>query len=240
MSGFDAWYRQLPGLMVLTSEKTWLDRILSHERGRILLQIGGAQDERLTERARVTKVIFLDTVCATENTKPKIQARSDLLPIDADSIDVVLLLHALEFADNAAPVLQEAQRVVKPGGKIIVIGLNRFGVWNLARYFLQKNILLPVKQYISPGKVGRFLRALDCEVVTQHTFCFQFPTTNPAAAKCCAWLETAGQFLLPHHGGVFMTTAIKRVVGMMPLLEENWRERLRVSAGAPEPTMRNY
>jgi ArsR family transcriptional regulator len=45
------------------------------------------------------------------------------LPLSADSVDVALLSQALHHADDPARVLAEAHRVVRPGGRIVVLDL---------------------------------------------------------------------------------------------------------------------
>src|SRR2546421_8383527 len=45
------------------------------------------------------------------------------------SIDRVLLVHALETTDQAAPMLKEIWRVLAGGGRLLVIAPNRRGIW---------------------------------------------------------------------------------------------------------------
>lgn len=240
MSNQDSWYRQMPGLMVLTDEKAWLDRVLENERGNVLLQLGGPFDSRLTESARASKVIFVGSSIRINNSKPVIQANADELPIDSDSVDLVLVMHVLESTKNAEQVLEEAHRVVKPNGKIIVFGLNRFGVWNALR-FLTRNYFFPFKEKcFSMGKVKRVLRALDCDITIQQTFCFRPPFATAARAKRWLFLETFGQFFFPYFGSVFMVVAIKNVEGMTPLIDELWAKKIGVANNVAEPTMRNF
>jgi SAM-dependent methyltransferase len=55
----------------------------------------------------------------------------DALPLPSDTIDVVVLHHALDFSDRPHAVLAEAARVLRPGGRLILVGFNpysRFGV----------------------------------------------------------------------------------------------------------------
>lgn len=240
VSNHDSWYRQMPGLMLLTDEKAWLDRIFENERGNVLLQLGGPFDNRLTESARAAKVIFVGSCIRTAHSKPVIQADADALPIDSDSIDLVLVMHVLESSKKAAQVLQEAHRVVKPNGKIIVLGLNRFGVWNACRFLTRKHFFPFKEKCFSLGKVGRVLRALDCDITIRQTFCFRPPFSTAARAKRWLFLETLGQFFFPYFGSVFMLVAIKDVEGMTPLIDESWAKKMAIANNAAEPTMRNF
>lgn len=53
----------------------------------------------------------------------------DAWPLDTGSVDRLVLLHALETADNPHTVLSEAWRVLGPGGRMLVMAPNRAGLW---------------------------------------------------------------------------------------------------------------
>lgn len=50
-------------------------------------------------------------------------------PLDTGSVDRLVLLHAMESADQPQAVLSEAWRVLGPGGRMIVMAPNRAGLW---------------------------------------------------------------------------------------------------------------
>ena len=52
------------------------------------------------------------------------------LPFAAGSFDRILLVHALEEADDAAALLLEAVRTLSPAGRIILIAAARGGMWS--------------------------------------------------------------------------------------------------------------
>lgn len=52
------------------------------------------------------------------------------LPFPAGSFDRILLVHALEEADDAAALLTEAVRALSPAGRIILIAAARGGLWS--------------------------------------------------------------------------------------------------------------
>jgi SAM-dependent methyltransferase len=52
--------------------------------------------------------------------------RSESLPFQHDSFDHVLLHHV--FSDGVEPELEEACRVLRPGGHLLIMGLNRWGL----------------------------------------------------------------------------------------------------------------
>jgi SAM-dependent methyltransferase len=53
----------------------------------------------------------------------------DDLPLRDQTFDRVILVHALEMAQDPAAVLEEVWRILAPGGRLIVIAPNRRGFW---------------------------------------------------------------------------------------------------------------
>jgi len=51
------------------------------------------------------------------------------LPFADSSVDRVLLVHGVEAADQAAPLLEEVWRILTPPGRIIVVVPHRRGIW---------------------------------------------------------------------------------------------------------------
>lgn len=50
-------------------------------------------------------------------------------PLDTGSVDRLLLMHGLDTTESLAEVLEEAQRVLGPGGRVIFVVPNRSGLW---------------------------------------------------------------------------------------------------------------
>ena len=225
----DAWYRQMPGLMALAEEKAVLDRVLNGHRDRILLQIGGPNDARLIEHAHASHIIFLDTLYRTHHEKPYIQSALTQLPIDSDSIDTVLVMHALELSRKPELVLQEVYRILKPGGTMIISCFNRWSVWNLLHHMKRKKIFPGVGRCYSLSAIKKWIRATDAEIIVQQTVCFRPPFLRHDGAKRWLFLETLGQMIAPFFGAVSMVTATKKVVDMTPLIDMEWVKEMAMS-----------
>jgi ubiquinone/menaquinone biosynthesis C-methylase UbiE len=53
------------------------------------------------------------------------EADMHALPFEADSFDLVVLMHALTYAAKPAHAVAEAARVLKPGGRLLLSSLAR-------------------------------------------------------------------------------------------------------------------
>jgi SAM-dependent methyltransferase len=51
------------------------------------------------------------------------------LPLADASLDRILMVHSLEFAENPRETLKELWRVLAPGGRLVIVAPNRRGVW---------------------------------------------------------------------------------------------------------------
>lgn len=198
------WFVIQRGAWLLSQEKALLDRILKNKRGNDLLQIGGSKGVCFTENARVARTFFLDNQCQFENEKSFIQGNADALPIQSESIDIVLLIHQFDAIQNPMTILQEVHRVLRPNGQIMTVGFNKWGLHN----FLNCS-----QKRCSMGRIKRCMRALSFEITMQHTLCFWPPFLL---------METLGQFFLPYAGNIYFLSATKNIQGMTPLISKNY------------------
>jgi SAM-dependent methyltransferase len=84
----------------------WASRVIAVDRSADVLKRARA----LAERRRVSNVIW------KKGTLEK-------LPIGDRTVDVALLSQALHHADDPLPVLREAERILVPGGRVLVLDL---------------------------------------------------------------------------------------------------------------------
>jgi SAM-dependent methyltransferase len=58
-----------------------------------------------------------------------VRADASRLPFDDQAFDVVLAVTVLCFVDHAARAVEEATRVLAPGGRLVLADLNRWSTW---------------------------------------------------------------------------------------------------------------
>ena len=59
------------------------------------------------------------------------------LPFEAQSVDLLVMPHTLEFTSDPHRLLREAERVLMPEGRLIILGFNSLSLWG-ARQSLGK------------------------------------------------------------------------------------------------------
>src|SRR3990167_9850382 len=207
--------------MILNEEKSVLDRIFKTMRGNDLLQVGGSSDTRLISQARVLRSFFVDRYCHGQNIRLFIQADPRCLPVQTESMDIVLLMHTLESSKTPKAMLDEAYRVLRPNGQLIIFGVTRWSLWQISRLWMQKKLFSDIKKLHSLSKIKRLLYENDFEIVQQQTMCFRPLFKNKTLLHVFLFLEALGQFFMPYCGGIYMIHAIKNIPGMTPLVAQS-------------------
>lgn len=162
-----------------------------------------------------------------------------LWPIQTDTVDKLVLLHGLETSDHPAALLEEAWRVLAPGGRAVFIVPNRQGMWS--------------RSDRTPFGYGRPYTARQLEgqlrrhrFVTERDFStlYQPPSDRRGWRRASAMMEGVGRHIpVFKAGGVLMAECSKqREAPKRPGLPEAVRRPLRVLEGigtpAPEPSRR--
>jgi SAM-dependent methyltransferase len=65
----------------------------------------------------------------------EVRARFESLPLQAESVDLVVVQHVLEFASDPHAVLRELDRVLVPEGRVVLISFNPMSYWGLRHLF---------------------------------------------------------------------------------------------------------
>ena len=235
----DTWFRSVLGRELAELEGRCLERMLGDTFGYYLLQIGtGTGFPEATRASRIRHRILLPAGSVPQALGYQIVATPDRLPIAADSVDTVLLPHTLEFAADARQVLREAERVLIPEGRLVVIGFNALSMWGAWRLVRRRQGRVPwCGNFLTPFRVADWLSLLGFDIEIQEMMMFR-PPWRRALLQQFSFLDTLGRRFWPILGGVFVIRAVKRVSTLTPLAP-SWKQRRPVLAGgAVEPTAR--
>lgn len=134
-----------------------------------------------------------------------------LWPIETGRVDKLVVMHGLETSERPTQVLDEAYRVLGPGGRVIFVVPNRAGLWS--------------RSDATPFGFGRPYSQSQLETqLRKHGFMpehhaaalYQPPSNRRFWMKTGAVWERMGQrFGMVMAGGVLMVEATKRVQAPM-------------------------
>ena len=132
------------------------------------------------------------------------------LPFAATSIDGVVLHHALDVVADQRGTLREAARVLKPGGRLVVVGFNPLSLWSLSKP-------LPAFRALRPLSIPRLVDWLTVLGMTRdaRTVYLNYRSALPVAFAGDRW-QTASAWvnqLQAPLGGAYVLAAAKRGPG---------------------------
>ena len=127
-------------------------------------------------------------------------------PLESDSIDYILITHALEFITHQQSFLIETKRVLKSAGKLILMVPHRGGLWSRA-----ETTPFGHGTPFSKGQIYNLLKdsGLRPEKCTRSLFLPPFADKLPGALS--DKIEIIGENLLQLLGGVLIVEATKMV-----------------------------
>jgi ubiquinone/menaquinone biosynthesis C-methylase UbiE len=97
----------------------------------------------------------------------------DSLPFPNQSLDLVVLPHALELAHDPHQTLREVERVLVPEGRVVILGFNPTSLWGMRQRMGRlrqgmggrKPLFLPrTGEFIGYWRLRDWLRLLSFEV----------------------------------------------------------------------------
>jgi len=134
------------------------------------------------------------------------------LPLFDSSIDRVLLIHALEHAENPRETLMEIWRVLAPGGRLVVVVPNRRGVW--ARF---EHTPFGTGRPFSRGQLDALLRETNFTPNAWGEALHFPPSRRRFVMRLHGLLERGGRQLWPLFAGAIVVEAQKRLYQGVPV-----------------------
>jgi SAM-dependent methyltransferase len=128
------------------------------------------------------------------------------LPFPDLSIDRVLLIHALENAEQVRPMMREIWRVLAGSGRLLAVVPNRRGIW--ARF---ERTPFGLGQPYSPRQLSRLLRETMFTPIQTHPALFVPPTRSRMVLSSAPAWEKLGQKCFNTFAGVVMAEATKQI-----------------------------
>ena len=212
------------------------------------LQLGLPELQGLRANRMPHRWLALERSAVDLNADKGMTASADLvcdfnaLSIDTNSLDLVVLPHALELTGDPHQMLREVGRVLRPGGRVVIVGLNPTSLWGLrqrlgrlgskrARSGACAEVRPHSGEWIGYWRLRDWLRLLSFELEGGRFGCYRPSSLSERWMQRNAWMERAGERWWPVLGGVYFLVAVKQVRGMRLVgLLPNTRKLAKASA----------
>lgn len=233
-----SWYRTGLGQELAKNEAVALGETLPDLFGYHLMQLGRLSDDDWLQSSRVSHTSVMDfqaPILADDNRR--LYGLPDQLPIAADSMDVIVLPHVLEFSQRPHAILREIERVLIAEGHLVMLVFNPRSLWLLWRGLFGWRGKIPwCARFLSTTRIRDWMELLGFEVIRIQGYFYRPPLQSHAIMRRLGVLERVGRRAWPIMGAGNLVVARKRVVTMTPI-RPRWRpRRQRVPAtGLVEP-----
>jgi SAM-dependent methyltransferase len=235
----DHWLDSPPGQYALAWTEQQLDKSVVDAFGFHALQLGlqkvrGLRCNRMPQRwlavnglecAGLNAALSMGEPLHASWLGTSVLCEFDQLPFPSSSIDLVVMPHTLELAADPHATLAEAARVLRPEGRVVIVGFNPASLWGLkqawsrdARLGWPANTLDAVEsrpaEYLGYRRVRDWLRLLSFDIEGGRFGLWRPPFATERNLERVAWMDRVGSHWWPVLGGVYVIDAVKRVRGM--------------------------
>lgn len=192
-------------------------RLFEAETERVLAAMPGPQGVVRWPRGKPGRVMLVD---------------EEDLPLPDASIDRILLVHALENADNVRAMLREVWRVLTPQGRLLAVVPNRRGLWA----HIDATPFGHGHPY-TPPQLTRLMRDALFSPLQSRQALWYPPSERAFMLRMVPAWEATGEWLWSRFSGVLLLEAEKQVFMPAPLKRQKTRTRHFVLQPQPAASM---
>ncbi len=167
-----AYYQTPSGKLLKSLEVAYLQRSITVGCQQTILQVGGlGWENEFIDCSLYQSFSVLDAKQLGWDGAGKIQAKSYALPIQSNSVDMIIVPHLLEFDSSRFQTFRELERILKPEGILLVLNFNPWSFWVRYQYLLDKRLAYSWRgNFISRSRLFDWLKLLNFEVSNKTEF----------------------------------------------------------------------
>ena len=213
---FLEWYHATTlGQILQTIEASYLQVSLNPTYNQKILQVGLLGCENLyIDETFIHNFILVSAEHRGETCiKRLITACPAALPVASGSIDTLILPHVIDFEPDKHQVLHEAERVLKPNGRLFVLGFNPWSVHGILQYLPRRSSFWQL-DFISSHRLLDWLSLLKFDA--EYSVAFSIASSK-AIQKPNSFFSKARA----HLSFAFGIKAVKRTYRLIPI-EPKW------------------
>ena len=153
-------------------------------------------------------------------------------PLADNSVDRILLLHMLEFATEPEALFGEVWRVLAPGGRVLLVAPNRYGVWAHSQRTVWSG-----GNHFSKRQIRRLLVKAEFVSLNWQACFLAPPSALRLTMRHASYVERAGRRFAPALCGLLIVEATKQVYAPIgkPARAASLASVLRPAQSTPMP-----
>lgn len=232
------WYQLPQGQRLWSQFESHLEQLLPKIFGYHVLWIGP-----IPEGADPLRYSRIQHHCHMSSGSENADVRSslDALPVQAESVDLVIMMHALELSPHPHQLLREMDRVLVPEGEVLIVHFNPVSWYGLWRILFHWRALVPwCLPFYTGFRIKDWLTLLGYDVFAGKGWGFGPPVQQQGVYQRLAWYESFCCRFFPIFNGLSLIRAKKRVATLTPI-RSRWQpgRSLMGNGKLAEPTSRD-
>jgi len=144
-----------------------------------------------------------------------VQADFEYLPIETESADLVIALHALESSREPHEIMRELDRIIRPEGRVLIVGVNPVSLWHGQRSWQSREKRAQAGylagQHRAAWRVVDWLRLLGYDVQSVAHLGGMCPTNRPRFYDKISSMRALSGKWLWFLQGFYVIDAVRRV-----------------------------
>ena len=136
------------------------------------LQIGGlGWEDSFIDCSLYQNYCILDANGLGNDRALRVKGKAYTLPLQTESMDLIILPHMLEFDKHRFRTIREIERVLKPGGEVIILNFNPLSMSVRYQFIWDRKMADSwVSHFISRGRILDWLKLMNFEVLSTVEF----------------------------------------------------------------------
>jgi len=213
------WLDTKAGQALFRQECLLAQAVLERVFGDQIVQVGSWGSPRgLLEAARTQAALLV--VGATDEPGDA-WSKPERLAIRTDSVDAVLLPHTLEHTTDPHGVLREVHRILRPDGRLIVLGFNPYSWWGTRHQLSLSGFPAGIRRHISRRRLKDWLRLLNLNIDEVRP-CYVAPARNGVMRLFQRSGYFASGYLLMARKQTIPVTVVRPRLGRRAALVKGW------------------
>tara|TARA_R110002167_G_scaffold52042_7_gene150582 strand:- start:3861 stop:4682 length:822 start_codon:yes stop_codon:yes gene_type:complete len=223
--GLNQWFETELGQQLLARECQVLDRLMPKLYGYHLLQVSAVEHIDLTKPAAASHCFKLASRIALGMPEEAVIGEMENLPIASECVDAVVLHHSLDFARSPHQALREAVRILRPGGRLLVVGFNPLSFWGLQRLCYKRREQIPWSgRFMTYWRLQDWLSLLEMKCDRVESGFYRPPLQGVRWMQRMMLIERWGERSKSNRGAFWVVAATKETYAATPI-GRNWRRR---------------
>ncbi|MCW8963411.1 MAG: class I SAM-dependent methyltransferase [Gammaproteobacteria bacterium] len=231
------WYQTVAGQNLLHQENTLINKAIEGLFGYHLVMLGALDYAQGMAGSPISHKIVMNDEQLQQGTL-HLRGSQYALPLQTDSVDVVVMPHLLEYSQQPHHVLREVERVTRPDGYIVILGFNPVSYYGICRALLGFKKRMPWQgHYYHPVRLRDWIQLLGFRIMEIKYCGFIPPISHEATQQHLGFLEKAADSFIAPLGSVYMIVARNQTV-TPSVVRPAWKNKRAKLNGVVEPTTR--